>query len=154
MVKGIPLVIAWSKSWVSRGSTDLTTGLALPIVYCIVDTSKRRDSPISHWCPLGDELHESPLEELTESNLGCFEAGCASNGDTSSPLALFLEAFDMPPSFAPMLSCNPTYMYNSHRIASVVPYRLSNHFTLVCLKHSSQPLVMSHPMHYLFLLSR
>lgn len=33
MVKGIPLVIAWSKSWVSRGSTDLTTGLALPIVY-------------------------------------------------------------------------------------------------------------------------
>lgn len=30
MVKGIP---AWSKSWVSRGSTDLTTGLALPIVY-------------------------------------------------------------------------------------------------------------------------
>lgn len=35
MVKGIALVIAWSKSWVSRGygTTDLTTGLALPIVY-------------------------------------------------------------------------------------------------------------------------
>lgn len=33
MVKGIPLVIAWSKSWVSRGSTDLTTGLANCVLF-------------------------------------------------------------------------------------------------------------------------
>jgi len=42
--QGLSLVIAWSKSWLSRGSgtTEKTTGLSLPIVYCvcIVDTSK------------------------------------------------------------------------------------------------------------------